>query len=670
VIWRLLEPFVFFVPYVRRKQQNGADPSGFRHHRDVRICPACSREYGDDLDVCKDDGVALVHLDTSAAQDAQDLIGQVVDGRYRVERIVGRGGMGTVYACRHVVVGKAFAMKVLRTGIERNEEILQRFIREAQAANAVKSRHICEMSDFGQLQNGAFYVVMELLEGMSLTRALREQRLTRRDVKHVFIQIAETLQRAHDQQIIHRDLKPDNVVLVTDDGDPFFVKLVDFGIAKVMQSKASNLTETGVILGTPYYMSPEQARGDPIDHRSDIYALGVMMYRAFTGKLPFVADTAMGVLTRHLTEKPQLPSLIADMDNATERLILRCLEKLPIDRFQSMTDVGEALRSIPDELWPRSSQETMDERSQRYAQHHATQATPTRVATPAAKIAAAGGPSSQRTDAAQYPVSSPMPHIPPPVPAPFGAGIAPMDAREPVVSIATPTGATPSGFAANAPGYYSTPPPGSLHPPGLPAPTPHPSGGFTPSGYSSGPYSVPSGAIVSSQPGHTAGSSGPYPTGATGVHPGYHQMPDGLPPHLQGEAATNRGVVSSRMAARTQPGKRTGVWLLVAALALGAGALGAIVMRGRMADGSSTAPASSGREIPAQPSNEARADQAASAPSPSSSTTASVPDPSASTAASAPPRNGPPVSGSSLVPGPGVPPPPSSGRDDIRSPFD
>src|SRR5205807_7613756 len=116
------------------------------------------------------------------------------------------------------------------------------------------------------------------------------------------------------------DLKPDNVVLVNDDGDPFFVKLVDFGIAKMMQSKASNLTETGVILGTPYYMAPEQARGDAIDHRSDIYALGVMMYRAFTGKLPFVADTAMGVLTRHLTEKPQLPSLIAEMDPATERL--------------------------------------------------------------------------------------------------------------------------------------------------------------------------------------------------------------------------------------------------------------------------------------------------------------------------------------------------------------
>ncbi|MEM1029878.1 MAG: protein kinase [Myxococcota bacterium] len=313
------------------------------------MCPACAREFGDGLVTCPDDGAALVTLETGAGERAEALVGKVVDGRYRVERIIGKGGMGTVYACRHIVVGKTFAMKVLRAGVERSEEVLQRFIREAQAANAVRSRHICEMSDFGQLpgRGGAFYVIMELLDGMSLTRALREQRLDLDASCRVFAAVASTLDRAHAQGIIHRDLKPDNVMLVEEDDDPFFVKLVDFGIAKVMQSKAGDLTETGVILGTPYYMSPEQARGERLDPRSDVYALGVMMYRAFTGKLPFVADTAMGVLTRHLTETPERPSRIAhDMDAALERLILRCMEKKPIDRFQSMRDVMVAIESV------------------------------------------------------------------------------------------------------------------------------------------------------------------------------------------------------------------------------------------------------------------------------------------------------------------------------------
>jgi serine/threonine-protein kinase len=404
----------------------------------VKICPACSREYGDEHEACRDDGVVLVRLDTGSSERAQDLIGKVVDGRYRVERIVGRGGMGTVYACRHVVVGKPFAMKVLRPGIERSEEILQRFIREAQAANAVQSRHICEMTDFGQLSNGAFYVVMELLDGMSLTRALRESLLNRKNLKHIFIQIAETLHRAHKASIIHRDLKPDNVVLVNDEGDPHFVKLVDFGIAKMVQSKASNLTETGVILGTPYYMSPEQARGDELDHRSDIYALGVMMYRAFTGRLPFVADTAMGVLTRHLTEKPELPSRLAEIDPALERLILRCLEKKAIDRFQTMADVSTALRAVSDEARHQPLRATIDERTGPApaalpvlpSLHNEEHPTPTRVATPMAKSlrkhaqdnrAQAASAPVKRSNPPPRPRSNPppgMPVLPGPMPLP------------------------------------------------------------------------------------------------------------------------------------------------------------------------------------------------------------------------------------------------------------
>ncbi|MEM9696822.1 MAG: serine/threonine-protein kinase, partial [Myxococcota bacterium] len=313
------------------------------------MCPVCSQEWGDDVEVCPNDGVALVQLETGNGAGGSGLVGQVVDGRYKIERIVGKGGMGTVYACRHVVVGKEFAIKVLRPGIERSEEVLQRFIREAQAANAIRSRHICEMTDFGQLKGhgGAFYVVMELLVGDSLTKRLRNEDLDRSGLLHIFEQVAQTLEKAHQAGILHRDLKPDNVVIVEDDGDPTFVKLVDFGIAKMMHAAAGELTETGVILGTPYYMSPEQARGEELDARTDIYSLGVMLYRAFTGRLPFVADTAMGVLTRHITEKPQTPSKLVEIDRPLERLILRCMEKKPIDRFQTMTEVAEAIRSLP-----------------------------------------------------------------------------------------------------------------------------------------------------------------------------------------------------------------------------------------------------------------------------------------------------------------------------------
>jgi serine/threonine-protein kinase len=328
--------------------------------RDVKVCPVCQREFPAPATTCTEDGVPLVALVTEGNQRSEDLVGKIVEGRYKIERIIGKGGMGTVYACRHVVVGKVAAMKVLKVGVERSEGVLQRFVREAQTANLLKSRHIVEVSDFGQLPSGAFFVVMELLEGQDLARAMRAG-LTRAQLIHVFVQVAETLQIAHEKGIVHRDLKPDNVFLVTDGNDPLFVKLLDFGIAKILHGESNGgLTETGVILGTPYYMSPEQARAEAIDHRSDIYALGVMMYRAFTGKLPFVADSTMGVLTRHITEEPQPPSLLGNVDQATERLILRCMAKRREHRFQSMREVAEALKLLPvDPVPPIREQSTV-----------------------------------------------------------------------------------------------------------------------------------------------------------------------------------------------------------------------------------------------------------------------------------------------------------------------
>ena len=570
----------------------------------MKICPACSREYGLEHDICVDDGAQLVKLDTGTASRAQDLIGEVIDGRYKIDRIVGRGGMGTVYSCKHVVVGKSFAMKVLRAGIERSEEVLQRFIREAQAANSVRSRHICEMTDFGQLPNGSFYVVMELLDGSSLTRALREKRLKYSDINRVFVQIAETLQKAHQVGIIHRDLKPDNVVLVQDEDDPFFVKLVDFGIAKVMESRASNLTETGVILGTPYYMSPEQARGDQIDHRSDIYALGVMMYRAFTGKLPFVADTAMGVLTRHLTEQPELPSRVAEVEPALERLIMRCLEKKPIARFQTMGDVADALRSLGGARPVMHSHPTLDERAaplpasgvERPASH-GRHDTPTRVETPDAKSSRA-------------------------IPAPT---------------------AVPEVMRQAA---AATTPPASVPPP-LPNQEP---------------------AVGSGSYPHQLGPTGPQDPGRSGPHAAapYMMGPPGLIDPLQGEAATNRGVVSSRLrSVHPTANRRVGLWIAAAAVMTLVGASAAYVVFGgagaTRSDGVPATGSDGGKPEAEQPEKDAMPSAQLSAPAPTSSVI-EIPEP---------PASAPRVDGSAVSPFSGKTPPPATRPPpEIRSPFD
>lgn len=315
----------------------------------MKICPVCTQTFAPTDTRCPTDGVALVVLETHAGL-AADLTGQVIDGRYRVEGVIGRGGMGLVYSVRHVVVQKRFAMKVLKPGMERTEDILARFIREAQAANAVRSPHIAESTDFGQLPSGHFYVIMELLEGRSLASALKERVLNRDQLLYVFTQVAETLQQTHAAGIVHRDLKPDNVFLTSDPAQPgpvpLFAKLLDFGVAKVLGTNDASLTQSGVILGTPYYMAPEQARGQQIDHRVDIYSLGVMMYHAFTGRLPFIADSAVAVLTAHALDAPPPPSRVSSVDTGVEQLILRCMEKSPDARFATMTQVAEVLRQL------------------------------------------------------------------------------------------------------------------------------------------------------------------------------------------------------------------------------------------------------------------------------------------------------------------------------------
>lgn len=314
----------------------------------VKLCPECGYQFSGEVRFCPFDGVAL---DPGAIWDtSQDpLLGALIDQRYLVEEVLGEGGMGTVYRARHTTLGREFALKVLRRDLAGEADLSARFIQEAKAAASVSHPNIVQITDFGALDTGQPYFVMELLTGQSLGNLLQVQGALppARGVR-IVRQIAEALGAAHGHQIVHRDLKPDNIHI--DNGAVTgreLIKVLDFGLAKV--AGASRLTRKGMVFGTPHYMSPEQASGEPVDHRSDIYALGVVMYEVFTGRLPFEADSYMGVLTKHLYVDPTPPSKLST-DGAQlgelEAVILRCLAKRPAQRFQSMAEVVEALDAV------------------------------------------------------------------------------------------------------------------------------------------------------------------------------------------------------------------------------------------------------------------------------------------------------------------------------------
>jgi len=299
-----------------------------------------------------------------AAAERDPLVGTRLE-KYKVTALLGEGGMGKVYEAEHTMLGRRVAIKMLRREYSTNQGAVQRFFTEARAVNRIAHPNIVEITDFFQEDEGDNYYIMELLEGISLDREIdREKGLAPKRMVHIGKQVCDALGVAHEAGIIHRDLKPENVYLTRRGDERDVVKLLDFGVAKLLDRHGESVqtTKAGAILGTPEYMAPEQAAAKPVDARTDIYALGAILYEMATGRPPFRSKGIAELLVMHLTVPPTSPHELDDLRYpiwpSLERVILRCLAKDPDERFQTMTELKKALGEAL-ELGPSRTLETM-----------------------------------------------------------------------------------------------------------------------------------------------------------------------------------------------------------------------------------------------------------------------------------------------------------------------
>jgi eukaryotic-like serine/threonine-protein kinase len=341
------------------------------------FCPRCRASYNEQQRFCSECGADMLRasaLDLAAVRETADpsvtqggrpdrrmtasnqaWLGKLIDGRYRVIEVLGRGGMGVVYKVEHVRMGKIAAMKVLHRDLAEDPEVVHRFEREAAAVSKLQHPNTVQVFDFGTA-NDALYLVMEHVRGLDLAHIVdRDGPLPFARAAPLLVQILGALGEAHELGIVHRDLKPENILITRTTGGRDFAKVLDFGLAKLTEPGARDpdLSDHGQIVGTPYFMAPEQIRGEDVDARTDIYALGALTYKVLTGEYPHIAKNAVGVLTKHLTADVERPSTRAASQGVApdvDEIVLRAMAKDPAERFQSAAEMAAAVEAAYAEL--------------------------------------------------------------------------------------------------------------------------------------------------------------------------------------------------------------------------------------------------------------------------------------------------------------------------------
>ncbi len=313
-----------------------------------KLCICCHDQFPSTLATCPNDGTTLTEI------NRDDFVGTVFADKYEMLDIIGGGGMGMVYRAKHQLMNRIVAIKILHKENVTSNDALKRFQIEAQAASALSMPNIISVYDFGVAPSGQPYMVMDYLDGQSISDVLgTDGRFHLERALHIFIQICDALAHAHAKSIIHRDIKPSNIVLINLEGQQDFVKIVDFGIAKLLNADpdSGNLTRTGEVFGSPAYMSPEQWKGHKLDARADIYSLGAVMYRCLSGTTMFEADDVLQLMYKQVTEMPaSFASLGVHLPTEIEQIVFKAIEKDPANRYQSMRELTAVLSQFKQTL--------------------------------------------------------------------------------------------------------------------------------------------------------------------------------------------------------------------------------------------------------------------------------------------------------------------------------
>jgi serine/threonine-protein kinase len=313
----------------------------------MKKCPQCGKEYQDANTLCPADGTVL-------EKDGDELVGQTLANKYRVEELINEGGMGAVYRGTHVLMDKTVAIKVLHPALAADDKIVARFSREAKAASRISHPHALNVTDFGESDNGVVFLIMEYLRGKTLKEVIHEDGpMPLPRVIEIVRQVCGALEAAHGEGVVHRDLKSDNIMLLEVGGGDW-AKVLDFGIAKITEKVGQDpaLTAPNLIIGTPQYMSPEQcSQASEIDARSDIYSFGIILFEMLVGHVPFTGESPTAIMMKHIQDAP--PSILEerkDLPAAVGRVVARALAKRPEDRFQTVSELSESLAQTAEDL--------------------------------------------------------------------------------------------------------------------------------------------------------------------------------------------------------------------------------------------------------------------------------------------------------------------------------